>query len=89
MTARERIQKSIKEHDIAIEWARIRIDEATGRDINTFGGPDAAYRAAKIIMKQCGIIFSRLAQRREAVSNLELLDYHATKNPQAANDVGL
>lgn len=76
MTTRERIAKGIADHDRAIEDAR---QDALNQVRLPFRDSSDAYESAKGIAKQSGVIFSRLAQRREAVRNIGLLDYETEK----------
>lgn len=76
MTTRERIAKGIQDHDRAIEDARL---DARTQVMQPFRDSADAYESAKGLAKQAGIIFSRLAQRREAVRNIGLLDYEQQK----------
>lgn len=76
MTTRERITKGIQDHDRAIDEAR---QSALIEVSQPFRDSGDAYESAKGLAKQAGIIFSRLAQRREAVRNIGLLDYETSK----------
>lgn len=86
MTARQRIEKQMREHDLAVEGFRTQIRELVGNPFPTAG---EAHQAANRIQHLAGCILSRTAQRAESGRNLALLEYHVSKHPGATETFGI